>query len=163
MINLDIVKKEGPTSDPLLNYNLEKEQENIENARAAGMTIVKGNDNILLLDLDTAEGQRQYRQALEMVDDKFDVVGVEAWTSKSGGGRTHVKLLIRHAAPAAARVALQAILGSDPKRETFGIWKLVNGIEEPNLLFRPKDARVVTDFYEVLALFGKRSTEDVPF
>lgn len=162
MIKLNKLNQpEGPISDPLLNYNLQKERENIENAIAAGMTIIKGNDNTILLDLDTKAGQKQFLDNLEMVDDKFDAIAIEAWASKSGAGRCHVKLLIRNGANAAQRVALQAILGSDPKREIFGIWKLANGIEEPNLLFRPRGAIVITDFYEVRELLA--SSPDVPF
>ena len=116
-------------------YDWKKEKANITTAEDAGFVIVRGNDNTLLLDLDTAQGAAQYSQMYEMVDSKFGVLSSETWKSKSG--HTHVKLLIRESLPAASRIALQAVLGSDPKRETFGVYKLTKGVPEPSLLFRP--------------------------
>lgn len=118
-----------------MDYDLKKEKANITTAEMNGFTIIRGNENTLLLDLDTPAGNVQYETMLQMVDSKFGVLSIESWKSKSG--HKHVKLLIRESLPAAQRIALQAVLGSDPKRETFGVYKLTKGVPEPSLLFKP--------------------------
>lgn len=123
-----------------MDYDWEKEKSNIAAAQAAGFLIVRGNENTLLLDLDTSAGLEQFHRMYEMVDSKFKILSSETWKSKSG--HSHVKLLIREALSAAQRIALQAVLGSDPKRETFGVYKLTKGVEEPSILFRPPSSIV---------------------
>lgn len=133
------------TEADYVQYNLEREAEAVKKATADGFTIVRGNENTLLLDLDTAQAMKQFNSTYEMVDSKFGILHQEFWTSKSGGERRHAKLILKTSLSAAERVALQAIMGSDPKREIFAVTKLGHGIAEPSMLFKPPGAVVSTD------------------
>lgn len=118
-------------------YHVAKEQAAIEQAKLQGFEIVQGDAFTLLLDLDNPNQRRQFSEMRAMVDFHFQILNEESWESKSGSGRKHVKLLLGKSLGPAERMALQAILGSDPKRECFGIAKLASGIKAESLLFKP--------------------------
>ena len=125
--------------DDEFRYVLEKDSERIALAEKAGFEIVRGDDRTLLLDLDTPNAISQFASMRDMVRDKVGFVEVERWPSKSGGGRTHVRISIRDPLSPIERIAVQAMLGSDPKRELLGLLKIRAGINgDPSVLFRPR-------------------------
>lgn len=117
-------------------YALELDKQRIEEARKAGFIIVQGDDNTLLLDLDTPESRHQFNAMLPMVHDRFNVKDYQTWSSKSGN--THVRLTIEKCATPMERLLLQAVLGSDVKRELLGMLKIRAAIsDDPSVLFKP--------------------------
>lgn len=64
------------------------------------------------------------------------VIKWEAWTSASGN--THIMLTCSREFTPCERVALQAILGSDPMRELLNLRRVWCGAEDTIALFRPK-------------------------
>lgn len=107
----------------------------VERALEAGHHVIKGDDYQLQLDLDDDQAVHRANSMMKMVSDLFGVMSVEDWRSKSG--HTHRLISLEKPLPVASRIALQAALGSDPRRELLGIRGLVAGVEDPNLLFRP--------------------------
>lgn len=108
----------------------------IEGAVADGLTIILGEPNTLLLDLD--DGVEINQAVLEQLWRQFGETTEESWVSRSGTGR-HVVLrfhedrMFSHA----EALALEGALGSDPKRVLFGIARLKFGVENPRMLWRP--------------------------
>lgn len=120
-------------------YDVTREAESVDTARSAGMLVLYGAPDLLLLDLDNVPAHDRFRVMRPMVEAKVGITRVNAWHSKSGAPHVHVAVGIRTHMPVLARCALQGVLGSDPKREVFNVVKhVVHGVAEPSLLFQPK-------------------------
>lgn len=107
------------------------------NAEIAGYEVIRSTPRTLLLDLDTVPQMVQFLSVKDVVDNNFGIARQEEWKSKSG----NVHKLIWLAEPIedpAMRYALQAALGSDPVKEALSIRRLLNGVKEPSMLFKPK-------------------------
>jgi hypothetical protein len=119
----------------------------VAKAFAEGCTVVgpfSGEDElrIILLDLDSEAHRAAYFAALPLVTEFIDISETEWWVSKSGTG-WHYKLTLSSplTSPLEA-VALQALLGSDGKREAFALRRLRAGGPFLNTLFKPLTAEV---------------------
>lgn len=79
-------------------------------------------------------------KVLDRLLERMAIVKWEAW--KSNGGNCHVMLTLASELDPTSRVALHAILGSDPMREMLNLSRIMCGAEDPIALFRPqqKDA-----------------------
>lgn len=110
----------------------------MENARLAGFDVLIGDDFTLLLDLDGGATARLDERVLERARDLFGVESIETWTSKSGPPNQHARVKLSEPLDVATRIALQAILGSDPIRELLALARLRNGVVEPSSLFKPR-------------------------
>jgi hypothetical protein len=99
--------------------------------------VVMGELDLLTLDLDSNAALWVYEQNLKILQEHMVAVETGRWTSKSGEG-THVTVRIEFPMEAEARAGLQAMLGSDPKRELLGYLNVSNRDEEPFALFKPK-------------------------
>ena len=105
-------------------------------ARNKGFHVVECDDYTLLLDLDDEESKKQYSKMLPFFINLLGAKEYQRWDSKSGN--LHVIVRLPKAFPLSERLAFQAILGSDPKRELFSMIGAVNGIQNPSILFKPK-------------------------
>jgi hypothetical protein len=114
-----------------------------EVAAEEGLVCVYPEENQLLLDLDHPKAEDHMRQMLELLDD-FGITSTIESVTRSRGGNKHARVSI-NLAPAAGprppitpleRVLLQALLGSDLKREALSaITILANGQYPPTVLF----------------------------
>ena len=105
-------------------------------ARRRGFEIIEGGPRTLLLDLDSDEALRTYEEMLDLAHQYFGAKEKERWRSKSGKG-WHIILETDVSLIGAERIALQACLGSDLKRELLSVADFASGIEEPSVLFKP--------------------------
>jgi hypothetical protein len=104
----------------------------------AGFEVIFGDPKHLLLDLDTDRDLNSYDNRSDDLLRMFGHFEIERYTSKSGRG-WHVIVRLDEPIPnVLERIALQAALGSDPKREALSILRVRNGIAEPIRLFKPK-------------------------
>ena len=137
MDNKELLEALAKICPPPDSYVIKEEKAAIEQAKKRGMTVVQGDNNTLLLDLDASKDVERFKEMHPMVDKYFGIVSEEYWPSKSGLPHLHVKLIIKASLGPAERIALQTILGSDPKHECFGLVKFTQGHKEPSLLFKP--------------------------
>jgi hypothetical protein len=114
-----------------------------EKALAAGIEVIVSDDYQLQLDLDTPADLQRWVKLEPWVRKQLSVHCIERWLSKSGN--THVLIRLSYPMPPVERVAWQAGLGSDRKRELLSLRDIKVGNEFPCMLFRPKDAVVSID------------------
>lgn len=112
----------------------------IKSARLGGFKIIRGKPDKLLLDLDDNDAMIAFNDTLPFVLEMLESIDIQLvkrrqWKSKSSG--QHVVLYLSGELPVLERIALQAILGSDRKKEMYSLLRLRQGTEEPSLLFKP--------------------------
>ena len=112
-------------------------QEN-NKAEADGMAVRHANAKTLLMDLDDPIAIERFRRFMPKLDELFGAKVTEEYESRSGAGHLHVVIEMDEPFPAAFRIALQAVMGSDPLREFLSLRRLANGVEEPSRLFRKR-------------------------
>ena len=112
-------------------------------AIADGFEIVQAFSNQLLLDLDSIEAQERYDLMIPLIRSNFGVLEVEQWPSKTPGHWHRRITLAEPDLTVSQRIALQAVLGSDPSREALNVKRMLMGIEDPNRLFRPPNVMVM--------------------
>lgn len=111
----------------------------VREARENGFHVVIGDSKTLLLDLDTPEQYRQFKQMYEYLNKKKDLFeSFEEWESKSGN--RHVLVNLKSHFTEDQRLSLQSILGSDPWREANTFMDFMDNEKFPIVLFRPMEA-----------------------
>lgn len=142
-------------SEPEKYENINSVEELAILAEGFGCSLVVAKSNELLLDIDwvsmrSLEGkldqwkEEGYAQTLDLIAKRFRGAKiVDFWNSRTSGLHIHIQLgqdIVEEAA-----FALQACLGSDPKREIMGLWELKDPEREygtiTRSLFRPKEVR----------------------
>ncbi len=116
-----------------------------EVAASNGCEVIESNDRTLQLDLDSEASVEQAVRCWPLFLEALGahgnvIVSVRAWTSRHG--RVHVEIVLAAGMTTDLRLAMQAALGSDPKREILSITRLGHGMVTPSLLFRPRGAEV---------------------
>ncbi len=96
----------------------------------------------LFLDLDTPEQRAQFELMLPFFEKLYPIDKIQYRNSK--GGNTHVILCLKEDNFASGiyreldnktRIAMQALLGSDPKRELFSIFRALRSDKYATLFF----------------------------
>ncbi len=103
-------------------------------ARLEGFTVINTAPDRLLLDLDDETAEKQFTTILPIIQSAYGLNVLDMWRSKSGIGK-HVVLAC---VPLSFRdrIGLQAVLGSDRKREALAL--LPDRLEnEISFLLRP--------------------------
>jgi hypothetical protein len=128
------------------NYLTESVTHAAKQALENGFEVVYGDDEHLLLDFDNEAGLQteppfdapeQYYKQLEVLNANGFYCHEEGrWSSKRFGLHVVVKLDNFSLEPL-GRLALQAAMGSDPKRELLGVLRVLHHVEEPCMLFKP--------------------------
>lgn len=105
-------------------------------------TVVYPNANQLQLDIDSQEAQDMHLQLLGLYSadpiQLFKVVLYESTPSKSGHPHRHVTITLQNDITDEQRITLQALLGSDRKRELISLRRLLNGETRVTRFFEPK-------------------------
>lgn len=107
----------------------------VELASDNGFEVIWATETTLLLDLDDVQSQETYIANFKSAEVLFGLTEVDRWPSKSGEG-IHVVVQCKPM-PALARIALQAYLGSDKRREILAVAMFMDGVENPTCLFKP--------------------------
>ena len=123
-------------------YQMRGEEELQKIAAGRWCDLVVAEDDELLLDLDSDHALLQfYRMREEITDTARSQVAIVAWDLwRSQGGNRHVRVKLARPLEFTERIALQAILGSDPLREFLLLTEYMLCGESVNCLFRPKEA-----------------------
>lgn len=126
------------------NYSLEDEQYRIQNVIKNGFEILKGDSNTLLFDLDSEEALKIFQERIAILEKKAFNPIITISKSKSGNYHAVVKLGVdSNLLVEPLRIAIQACLGSDWKREFLGVLRYFNNQKEVSMLFRPQPLEII--------------------
>lgn len=114
----------------------------INSTRKRGLRIVEPRANEIQIDLDNARALRVYARQYFLLEQHGITTGwrERMTTSKSGGSRVHVTITIPKGIDNVKRVAFQAILGSDLKREAFNLCRVIKRNRYPIVFFERSKA-----------------------
>jgi hypothetical protein len=110
-------------------------QYSLDTARKEGWRVVVPTAFELLVDIDSDADYVRFTQAYYLMATLGMVSGYSVRPSKSGGERRHITVKVPLKITPLERIALQAILGSDWKRELFSLDRLNRGDAVPTLFF----------------------------
>ncbi len=104
-----------------------------------GLDVIIPNNNQLLLDIDNNQDRAIYTQNWAEIGSIYGVTEVEEWPSRSNKpGRTHMRVTLRTPITPLERVLIQAVLGSDRRRELHSLRRIMNSEETPTLFFEKR-------------------------
>lgn len=136
-VNIEKQEEEKNYDSYIPGLTEESHQKQLQKAREQGFEIVEGKPDKLLIDLDSWEDKLKFDSMFNMFSKHYNIEGIKRWPSKSGKGE-HVVIKTANRFNSLERIALQAILGSDIKREMFNFVKAEKfGVREPSVLFKP--------------------------
>lgn len=132
-----------------------------ERAAEAGLDVVVPDEYTLTVDYDAPVIDTAFFETLEILQ-KFYPVEIEK-TLRSKSGNYHIYLRSTEPLTDLEKVALQAILGSDPKRELFSFVRVKEGgLGYPSILFEKKVTDAPAQEYVPLpSLFGEENDEAI--
>lgn len=113
-----------------------------EIAAELGLVVVEPGPQELLLDMDDAEAHEALAAALKLLTDNGElVIETKRTVSKSGNAHVYLTLPKWAALDPMTRIALQACLGSDRKRELYSILRVIRAYDiPPTVLFERPEA-----------------------
>jgi hypothetical protein len=123
-------------------YDLVHQDVNAQKAQEAGLEVYVPKDNELTLDLDNEDYEafsifgpsEPLGEMLNMLSRYYGTISYRPTKSKSG--KVHLYITLPAPVNRVERIALQAIMGSDPKREMINLVRHNNGaMGEPILMF----------------------------
>jgi hypothetical protein len=93
----------------------------------------------LFLDIDNFSSSLVYEENKDLVDQSHGILGVVVSDSRSGQGKKHYVVKLKRPVTTIERIALQAILGSDRRREANSLRRhILDGELTPTLFFEKK-------------------------
>lgn len=144
MVNPQCTLPTQPPPTTMLNtdfdgdYLLRSSSQTKDYAKENGWDCIVAGDSELFVDLDTKESIEAFPALYELFLQLFpDSVIMRQTPSKSGVGQ-HVYVRLKYAMAATERIAAQAALGSDGKREMLSLIRAMTGDPEPVLFFELK-------------------------
>lgn len=106
-----------------------------EKADAMGLKMVVGSPDLLLIDLDNGASLDKFNENLNILKE-FPAHFIKGYLlTKSKSGNTHAYVKLKKEFGVLERIGLQAVLGSDTKRESLSVLELTKEYEEPTVLF----------------------------
>ena len=110
-------------------------------AASLGCEVMESDDLTLLLDLDTAQAVEDFTNRVPFAK-ALGFLGEDSYQLlKSRSGNTHAVVKLVKPLDVARRIALQAILGSDWRRDALSLASLDSAKKYAVVLFRPKQKR----------------------
>lgn len=112
----------------------------IQEAKDNNLDVVFPKPNELQVDIDSDAAYERYCGVLDHMLHHFPFVTESITPSRSGYPKRHIVLTLRKPVTDVQRIALQAILGSDPVRELLSLKRIENGDPHPTLFLEKKKA-----------------------
>lgn len=110
-----------------------------QKAERLGCTVEYADDLTLQLDLDGKEAESTFYEQYELLVDLKILPHTHTIWQRSRNGNSHVTIHLKEPLPVRTRILLQAVLGSDRKRELLSYAGVLKGQLHPVVLFRPKE------------------------
>ena len=102
-------------------------------AKELGLRVVLPADNELFLDIDDAKSMEHYLDMLTVLDENN--IKYETRATESAGGNNHIYVTLATEVSPQLRIALQAALGSDRKRELLSALRIMLHLDCPATVF----------------------------
>ena len=148
-------------------------------AEENNLRVVLPASNEIQVDLDTPQQAAQFKQLWATLEGNGFILMVEESRSQSGNRHMHVRfaldnnpmadacsLLSSPKAETLVRIALQAIMGSDPVREFLGLRRFLEQTDRPpSLFFEVKETPISTAARRLVLLstFDQPEAEECPY
>lgn len=111
-------------------------QEATAEAKKLGLSVVIPAPNQLQIDIDDAVSYNVFTRNLGLLKQYWGVGHKSERTSKSGNPeRRHITITLNRDVTPLERIGLQAVLGSDVKREMFSLIRVLEKDAAPTLFF----------------------------
>lgn len=110
----------------------------VEKAKRFNCDIVIADDSTLQIDLDSDEALEVFDRQHLLLCDLGLLPSFNYEQSESKGGNTHITIPLGFSLSVEQRLLLQALLGSDLKREALSLKRVREGMPNPILLFKPR-------------------------
>lgn len=131
---------ESETYIPKENAGLPSTKAALEKAKSENLKVVYPKPTELQLDIDRAEDYAVWQAHRSILDEYFKIVKVVEVPSQEKG-HMHITVTVEKGFNPFERIAFQAVLGSDRKREILGLIMNKLGHEsKPTLFLEKKDA-----------------------
>jgi hypothetical protein len=114
-------------------------QYSLDYATKHGLKVVVPGPRQLQLDIDTDEAYATYEKMYTRLADLGYVCGASQRPSRSKPEGRHVTVNLSFYPTAIERIALQAIMGSDPAREAYSFFRYKSGEAIPTLFYEKRD------------------------
>lgn len=122
---------------PEPDYRLDKHASE-EEAAQHDCTLIVGERNQILLDLDTKEDQIRFKARLKSLkEDGWALKVIDSWDSKSGNQHIMLECYNFPPPPVEQILLLQVALGDDPKHSAIAFRRYTLGQTKYNVLFKP--------------------------
>lgn len=121
---------------------MKKINANLRKARAKGYVVIEADAHTLQIDLDGARALRRYGWQYWQLEQAGITKGwKEKIVASKSRGHVHVYIKTPDAKPIVERIAFQAILGSDTKREGFNLIRAKRRSRSPIVFFERRANR----------------------
>jgi hypothetical protein len=108
----------------------------VERARVTGEVVIFPESNQLLIDIDSELDHAMYIR-LSSILSEWCTIEREEIKPSSSAGHYHITLTLNKELDPVTRIALQACLGSDKKRELLSFIRFQRGDERPTIFIAP--------------------------
>lgn len=102
----------------------------LDRVKASGLDVVVPNSHEIQIDIDSEEDFKRYKELVHMLSDHGSWVSIDSIVtipSRNGLPGRHVTIIFAHEVGDWERIAWQAALGSDLKRELFSCIRMNRG------------------------------------
>ena len=157
----ETMKVETPEYTDVFTY-----EKSLQAALDNNLDVILPEPNQLFIDIDTEKDYEEYRFNMELIEIHLPYLidDVEERPSKSGLPGRHVTLTLERDVTDLERIGLQAILGSDRKREMLSWLSAGQGHQHPTLFFEKKQDQLQAA-PELLQISGGNflTDSDIPY
>jgi hypothetical protein len=103
------------------------------------LDVVFPQSDELFLDIDNYSSSLVYEENKDIVEQSHGILSIIVTDSRSGRGKKHYVVKLKRPVTTIERIALQAILGSDRRREANSLRRhIIDGETSPTLFFEKK-------------------------
>lgn len=114
-------------------------------AESLGCTVLVPQANQLFIDLDDIDGNNWFNLNVGKIEEQLGPLTIEWLPSPSGAEcHHHVVVTVSRNLSDIERIAMQAFLGSDRKREALSWVRLINDDPQPTLFYQKKPLQLET-------------------
>lgn len=104
-------------------------------ARDNGLTVIVPARNEVMIDIDSDASLAIFENNLPLVERRYTVLDKKIMPSRNKAEGKHIRLLFDRDITDHERIALQAVLGSDLRREAYSLLRIVDKQPLPTLFF----------------------------